>query len=97
MSEYTDLVAAERQRQIEVEGWDAEHDADRYHCEGQLAEAACYYAHPADKVARSLWPYSWSSQYAKRDRKSRLRQLVVAGALLHAEYDRLRNVKADDE
>ena len=37
-----ELIAQERERQIEKEGWTAEHDAD--HTEGQLAKAAACYA-----------------------------------------------------
>lgn len=39
-----ELIAEERQRQIEIEGWSAEHDAK--HDEGELIGAAgCYTAH----------------------------------------------------
>ena len=37
-------IAAERQRQVDEEGWTAEHDAR--HAQGQLAEAAACYAIP---------------------------------------------------
>lgn len=44
-----ELIALERMRQIEVEGWTAEHDAG--HAEGQLMEAAgCYTAHALSKL-----------------------------------------------
>lgn len=39
-----ELIAAERRRQVDVEEWTAEHDAD--HRDGELAWAACYYAMP---------------------------------------------------
>jgi hypothetical protein len=39
-------IAAERRRQIEVEGWTPEHD--RQHVDGELAMAACCYAAPVD-------------------------------------------------
>ena len=39
-----DRIAAERQRQMEVEGWTPEHDA--LHVNGELAMAACCYAAP---------------------------------------------------
>lgn len=41
-----ELITAERQRQIEVEGWTHEHD-DK-HTEGQLRRAAGWYALNAD-------------------------------------------------
>lgn len=39
-----ELIAVERQRQIEQEGWTPEHDDN--HQAGELAQAACYYAYP---------------------------------------------------
>jgi hypothetical protein len=39
-----DLIAAERARQVEVEGWTPEHDAE--HAGAALALAACCYALP---------------------------------------------------
>ena len=39
-----ELIAEERQRQIEEEGWTAEHDD--HHPDGELALAACCYAAP---------------------------------------------------
>mgnify|MGYP001596539848 CR=1 FL=1 len=41
-----DHIAAERQRQMEVEGWTPEHDAQ--HTSGELAMAAALYAAPVD-------------------------------------------------
>lgn len=40
-----DLIAAERKRQIEKEGWTLQHDRDE-HTGGELALAACCYAAP---------------------------------------------------
>jgi len=96
-----EMIAAERQRQVEVEGFDASHDADAYHDMQQLAWCACYYAMPSelslfeggimiDVHPVAMFPYSWDSRWAKRDGKSRIRQLVVAGALIAAEIDRLQ-------
>jgi hypothetical protein len=39
-----ECIAAERKRQINTEGFDAEHDSQ--HDDGELAWAACYYAMP---------------------------------------------------
>lgn len=76
-----DLIAAERQRQIEAEGWTTEHDDG--HREGDLAQAAAAYALNDEE----LWPWeadgSWNpGEYGRR--------LVKAGALLAAEIDRLQ-------
>ncbi len=39
-----EIIAEERKRQIEKEGWTAEHDAE--HCANDLAIAADHYAMP---------------------------------------------------
>lgn len=84
-----DEIAAERRRQVEVEGWTAEHDDQ--HIEGQLAGAAACYclgsvSHWAGSMAiKSLWP--WSPAWWKP--KDRRRDLVRAAALLIAEIERL--------
>ena len=44
MSEGIRLIAAERQRQVDVEGWTPAHDDE--HDEGELAIAAACYAAP---------------------------------------------------
>ena len=81
-----DLIAEERQRQIDFEGFDAPHDdepADHGHEE--LAVAAACYAAP-DHVKDGSWP--WPVSHYKRIKHSRLKQLVIAGALIAAEIDR---------
>lgn len=78
------LIAAERRRQVEVEGWDAEHD-DRKKS-GSLAQAAlCYVVGNDDH-----WP--WSGAYWKPT-GDRVRDLVKAAALLAAEIDRLQRAE----
>ena len=42
-SEGIRLIAAERQRQVESEGWSTDHDV-RAHCPGDLSDAAACYA-----------------------------------------------------
>lgn len=80
-------IAAERRRQIEVEGWTPEHD-DEHDC-GEMALAAAAYATEC-VVARKghgwqWWP--WDRKWWKpRDERS---NLVRAGALIAAEIDRL--------
>lgn len=83
------LIAAERQRQIESEGWTPEHDDE--HGDGEIAAAAACYASPAWSRMRShqpplLWP--WDEQWWKPG--DRIRELVKAGALIAAEIDRLQ-------
>lgn len=88
-------VLRERQRQIEVEGWTAEHDDD--HNDGELAQAAASYAYPVfltfnkdGKPVRNLepvtWPEDWNGWWKPKDRR---RDLIRAAALIVAELERL--------
>ncbi len=88
-----ELIAAERSRQIEAEGWSPEHDAE--HCDDDLALAAACYATPYNfrdphgrtGVPPQLWPWGRSDWKPTADR---IRELVKAGALIAAEIDRLQ-------
>lgn len=93
-----ELIAEERQRQIEVEGWAVGHDAN--HKEGQLALAGASYAlaeqnrkayKPEFLFAAicNIWP--WSEKWWKPTPNDRVRELVKAGALMAAEIDRLQS------
>lgn len=82
------LIEAERRRQIESEGWSAEHD-DEHNC-GELAHAAICYALPLDthnhhSLRMELWP--WAEGWWKPS-TNEIRNLVKAGALIAAEIDR---------
>lgn len=99
-----ELIAAERKRQIEQEGWTAEHDDE--HSRGEIAEAAACYAMPPEArlirvedetdvvtgentgVGMLLWP--WGEGSFKPTPDDRVRELVKAGALIAAEIDRLQ-------
>lgn len=89
-------IAAERKRQIEIEGWTPEHDDT--HDKGEMAKAASCYAAAAgtDPELRrdieahlsepeELWPWHWQ-WWKPKDRRA---DLVRAGALIAAEIDRL--------
>jgi len=92
------LIAEERKRQIEEEGWTAEHDDDE-HDRGELVRAAVCYAlgnEPNVIVGRNavsinfvklLWPWDW--KWWKPSPKNRIKELKKAGALIAAELDRL--------
>ena len=71
------LIAAERQRQVSEEGWTPEHDDE--HIDGYLAIAAAHLC------------CGFSDRWGLYDkhRHNRQRQLVIAGALIAAELDRL--------
>lgn len=102
-------IAAERQRQIDVEGWTPEHD-DK-HTDESLAKAASCYAYTdsfhayiaeyAENGGRDLiahvprgWP--WHRDWWKPG-PDRVRELVKAGALLAAEIDRLQRFEENNE
>lgn len=96
-----ELIAAERQRQIESEGWTAEHDDKHDDCE--LLSAAMNYERIAEFIARYgrtdgeryfhghpplQWP--WEKSWWKPDYENAIPNLVKAGALIAAEIDRLQ-------
>ena len=84
-------IAAERKRQIEVEGFNAEHDENQT-CD-ELAFAAAAYAltdeffYPGDRL-QHVWP--WSHDWWKPSPDNRIRELEKAGALIAAEIDRIQ-------
>ena len=96
-----ELIAAERQRQIDVEGWSLKHDDD--HFKGELAAAAVCYADEAfvqsyepwsrriDAIAPHGWPFDSLEFWKPSD--DPIRNLVKAGALIAAEIDRLQRAK----
>lgn len=99
MSAGADAIAAERQRQMDVEGWTPEHDAE--HDKGELVDGARAYlaaaryceakqlTQPMPAWARDqavYWP--WDEEFWKPADEP-IRNLVKAGALIAAEIDRL--------
>jgi hypothetical protein len=78
-------IAAERQRQINVEGFDAEHDDE--HVGGELVAAATSYLQSdVTEAVDFYWP--WDRSWWKPT-PNRIRELEKAGALIAAEIDRL--------
>jgi hypothetical protein len=111
-------IAAERQRQINKEGWTPEHDDQ--HDSGELAMAAVCYAAPKQvrmkaevpvncgcreamcphsNMSKTAWldPWPWDSEWDKRKKHDRIRQLEIAGALIAAEIDRLERAQPPRE
>lgn len=95
------LIAEERQRQIDVEGWDAAHDDQ--HEMGEMASAAMCYAEQgldeeiqevggSEEFAQEWWP--WDHAWWKPS-PDRVRNLVKAGALIAAEIDRIRRNRGE--
>lgn len=101
MSKAIDDVLAERQRQIEKEGWTEAHDDSNR--EGDMALAAACYAcnaatwmqqgtknAPPDvyaKLSHPLFRWPWDRKWWKP--KNERRDLVRAAALLIAEIERI--------
>lgn len=83
-------VIAERRRQVEVEGWTADHDDG--HDAFQMASAAMTYVHAAawpndqDRGFMRYWP--WDRKWWKPLKNAR-RKLVIAASLIIAEIDRI--------
>jgi hypothetical protein len=94
------LIAAERRRQIDGEGWTADHD-QMHAGTDDLALAAVTYALPADRREEVVgidglpetWP--WNVRWWKPTPDDRIRELVKAGALIAAQIDLLRSTPAD--
>lgn len=88
-------IAAERERQMSVEGWTLAHDDE--HDNGELAAAAASYAFATAIEGRyfaadpiGFWPWDtawWKPTDARRN-------LIKAGALIVAEIERLDRVSA---
>ena len=76
-----EAIALERMRQKVTEGYTAEHDAE--HDCGELVHAAICFADPTIIAARGT---PWSMNLGKH---TTIRRLVIAGALIAAEIDRL--------
>jgi hypothetical protein len=84
------MIAAERKRQVEEEGWSQERDC-AIHLNGELAKAAACYAltYPLrGLLIATIWP--WETKWWKPTPDDRIRELVKAGALIAAEIDRLK-------
>ena len=93
-----DEIAAERRRQIEVEGWTSEHD-DAHQDRSLAAAALAYVQHVVQRAwtlalpdnryteepAPDVWP--WDEQWWKP--KDPRRDLLRAAALIVAEIERL--------
>lgn len=84
----SELIAAERQRQIEVEGYTAEHD-DLHKVHSFVLAAIAY-------LGKGPWPWSRESfKFSDRDGYYHERDLVKAGALIAAAIDRLQAGQRD--
>lgn len=90
-----DLIAAERQRQIDVEGYTPEHDD--HHIDDLAKAAAAYLVIGWGEYGTGsrLWPWGGNTPWKTYASgvapvEDRVRELVKAGALVAAEIDRLQ-------
>lgn len=95
-----ELIAEERQRHIDKEGYTDSHDDE--HDKDEIAIAAACYAMPKRKrkyvkkwkclaqYVPKKWP--WDFRDWKETPDDRIRELVKAGALIAAEIDRLQRI-----
>ncbi len=97
-----ELITDERKRQIEKEGWTAEHD--EVHKNGELANMAALYAitnkplykkpgYFNDTLFEVLYPEDWDMKWWKPTPDNKIKELVKAGALIAAEIDRLQTAR----
>ena len=96
-------ILRERERQETKEGWSPDHDDEHTDC--SMAMVAALYAAPDPIYTAEVitgdndrpyffgfddpWPSSWDDGWDKRQVHDRRRRLVIAGALIAAEIDRL--------
>jgi len=96
-----EVITKERKRQIEKEGYTSLNDQE--YQEGELANAAAYYAltdelidfmdqNWGNDMHLHIWPFDLNS--IKKTPKDRIRELAKAGALIAAEIDRINNIKS---
>ena len=97
----TQLIAEERQRQIKKEGWTKEHDKVEHHTAALTLAAACYALNKIPKMGKYsvcsrsdksiiFDAFPFAPEHDKREKHSRLKSLIVAGALIAAEIDRIK-------
>lgn len=98
-----ELIAQERDEQINKHGFSIEKDKEFYQEKELLSAALCCLfqdeslfldqdtpAHPAD-----YWPGNWDDKFLDNiSRKNRIEQLQIAGALIAAEIDRLQFINS---
>lgn len=96
-----ELIVDERIRQVEVEGYSFDHDAN--HKKGELANFACCYAldpmgGDATNIIKTLKPEGWDLKLSCNENtedniSGRIRDLTKAGALICAEIERLMELE----
>jgi hypothetical protein len=89
-------IAAERKRQIEEEGFTAEHE-DQWQM-GELIKAAIWHLYPGEKKNKLQQIFRhWAAKGLKPSPDNRIRDLEKAGALIAAEIDRILRLEEKHE
>ena len=93
-----ELIAAERERQVSVEGWTPQHDdehegSEMVDCARAYLWASRFVKSYGFEIVPNEFPPSWALEWWKPSADP-VRNLVKAGALIAAEIDRL-NRKAE--
>lgn len=84
-----ELIAEERQEQIEKHGYTIK--KDQGYINGQLISAAIFSLMPNNDLIK--WPEHWSQKHKYIIKaKDRIGKLKVAGAFIAAEIDRLQSI-----
>jgi hypothetical protein len=87
-----ELIAQERQEQIELHGRTLKQDS-KLNKGKQLVIAAIAIAHPKAPVIGYCAPDNWDEKHFRRMKnKSYKKRLIIAGALIAAELDRINKV-----
>ena len=96
-----EIIAEERQRQIEQENFSIDHDVKLYQENNQLEMAAVAYTLP-DKLVTN-WQrenlshrtnfFPWDKRYWKPSPENRIEELAKAGALIAAKIDVINSLK----
>ena len=88
MNKWLEKIKEEREKQIIKNGYKPEHDDQ--HTDGSIADAAAHYASYSKSEL-----YPWDKQYDSKEKHSRKQQLVIAGAMIVAELERLERTNMD--
>ena len=95
-----ELISAERMRQVSKCGWTAENDAKQE--DGQLLECAIQVADDVFANQNALidgrektehWPHQRANHIVEKYKSDHISRLVIAGALIAAEIDRLQRIQ----
>ena len=84
-----ELIAKERDEQIKKHGWTLQHDVDS-HEKGKIVEVVVT---ALTSTASKDFPLGWEGFAEKIIKKSYKEKLIIAGALIAAEIDRVQKLE----